>query len=46
MAACFTGRQAAELKLVDQVGDESTAIAWLAKSRPCEERNPDCIDSR
>jgi protease IV len=25
----FTGRQAVELKLVDQLGDEKTAIAWL-----------------
>jgi protease-4 len=27
----FTGRQAIDLKLVDQLGDERTAIAWLAK---------------
>ncbi len=25
----FTGRQAIELKLIDQLGDEKTAIAWL-----------------
>src|SRR5437016_3410498 len=25
----FTGRQAVDLKLVDQVGDEKTAVAWL-----------------
>jgi protease-4 len=25
----FTGRQAVELKLIDQIGDEKTAIAWL-----------------
>jgi protease-4 len=25
----FTGRQAVELKLIDQLGDERTAIAWL-----------------
>jgi protease-4 len=25
----FTGRQAVELKLIDQLGDEKTAIAWL-----------------
>jgi protease-4 len=29
----FTGRQAVELKLVDELGDEKTAIAWLAKTR-------------
>ncbi len=29
----FTGRQALELKLVDQLGDERTAIAWLAKEK-------------
>src|SRR6201996_2653051 len=25
----FTGRQAIELKLIDQLGDEKTAVAWL-----------------
>src|SRR4051794_35093929 len=29
----FTGRQAADLKLIDQLGDEKTAIAWLAAAR-------------
>jgi protease IV len=29
----FTGRQAVELKLVDQLGDEQSAIAWLAKEK-------------
>ena len=29
----FTGRQAIELKLVDELGDEQTAIAWLAKEK-------------
>ncbi|HXW29976.1 MAG TPA: signal peptide peptidase SppA [Xanthobacteraceae bacterium] len=29
----FTGRQAVELKLVDQLGDEQAAIAWLAKEK-------------
>jgi protease-4 len=29
----FTGRQAADLKLVDQLGDEKTAIAWLAAQK-------------
>jgi protease IV len=27
----FTGRQALQLKLVDQLGDEQTALDWLAK---------------
>ena len=27
----FTGRQALDLKLIDQLGDERTAIAWLAQ---------------
>src|SRR3981189_524127 len=29
----FTGRQAADLKLVDQLGDEKTAIAWLVTQK-------------
>jgi protease-4 len=29
----FTGRQAIGLKLVDEIGDEQTAIAWLAKEK-------------
>ena len=29
----FTGRQALELKLVDQLGDEKTAIAWLVAQK-------------
>jgi protease-4 len=29
----FTGRQAIDLKLIDEVGDENTAIAWLAKEK-------------
>ena len=29
----FTGRQAIELKLVDEVGNERTAVAWLAKAK-------------
>jgi len=36
----FTGRQAVELKLVDQVGDESTAIEWLAKARNIDPKTP------
>src|SRR5881227_4334650 len=29
----FTGRQAVDLKLIDQLGDEKTAIAWLVAAR-------------
>jgi protease-4 len=29
----FTGRQAIELKLIDQLGDEKTAIAWLESQK-------------
>jgi protease-4 len=29
----FTGRQALELKLVDQLGDEKTAVAWLVAQK-------------
>src|ERR1700750_1476572 len=29
----FTGRQAVELKLIDQLGDEKTAIAWLVEQK-------------
>ena len=29
----FTGRQAVELKLVDALGDEKTAIAWLVAQK-------------
>jgi protease-4 len=29
----FTGRQAVELKLVDQLGDEKTAVAWLVAQK-------------
>ncbi|WP_375413364.1 signal peptide peptidase SppA [uncultured Bradyrhizobium sp.] len=29
----FTGRQAVDLKLIDQLGDEKTAIAWLVANR-------------
>src|SRR3954464_11066448 len=27
----FTGRQAIDLKLIDQIGDEKTAVAWLVE---------------
>jgi protease-4 len=36
----FTGRQAMELKLVDQLGDERTAIAWLAKEKNVPANTP------
>jgi len=29
----FTGRQAVDLKLIDQLGDEKTAVAWLAANK-------------
>jgi protease IV len=29
----FTGRQAIDLKLIDQIGNERTAIDWLAKNK-------------
>jgi protease IV len=29
----FTGRQGREVRLVDQIGDEKTAIEWLAKEK-------------
>jgi protease-4 len=29
----FTGRQAVDLKLVDQLGDEKTAVAWLVANK-------------
>ncbi len=29
----FTGRQAVELKLIDQLGDEKTAVAWLVANK-------------
>jgi len=29
----FTGRQAIELKLIDELGDEKTAIAWLVANK-------------
>jgi protease IV len=36
----FTGRQALELKLIDQIGGEETAIAWLAKERSIDAKTP------
>ncbi len=36
----FTGRQAVALKLIDQLGDERTALAWLAKEKSIDPNTP------
>ncbi len=36
----FTGRQAVPLKLVDELGDERTAVAWLAKEKNIDPKTP------
>src|ERR1700754_5099312 len=36
----FTGRQGVPLKLVDELGDERTAIAWLAKEKNVDAKTP------
>jgi protease-4 len=36
----FTGRQAVELKLIDTLGDEQTAIDWLAKEKNIDAKTP------
>lgn len=36
----FTGRQALDLKLVDQLGNEQTAIAWLVKEKGIDPKTP------
>jgi protease IV len=36
----FTGRQGLDLKLVDELGDEKTAIAWLAKEKGIDAKLP------
>jgi protease-4 len=36
----FTGRQGLALKLVDEIGDEKTAIAWLAKEKNIDPNTP------
>jgi protease IV len=36
----FTGRQAVELKLVDQLGDEKTAVAWLVAEKKIKRELP------
>ena len=36
----FTGRQAIALKLVDQLGDEKTAVAWLVAQKKIDRELP------
>jgi len=36
----FTGRQAVDLKLVDQLGDEKTAVAWLVEQKGVQKGLP------
>lgn len=36
----FTGRQALTLKLVDELGNEETAVAWLAKEKGLDPKLP------
>jgi protease-4 len=36
----FTGRQAVDLKLVDQLGNEKTAVEWLAKEKGIKADTP------
>src|SRR3954468_24662354 len=36
----FTGRQAVDLKLVDQLGDEKTAVAWLVANKNVKSNLP------
>jgi protease-4 len=36
----FTGRQAVGLKLIDALGDEHTAIEWLAKEKNIDPKTP------
>ncbi|MGH6740383.1 MAG: signal peptide peptidase SppA [Bradyrhizobium sp.] len=36
----FTGRQALGLKLIDALGDEQTAIDWLAKNKNIDPKTP------
>ena len=36
----FTGRQAIDLKLIDELGDERSAVAWLAKERNIDAKTP------
>src|SRR5712671_802742 len=36
----FTGRQGVGLKLIDELGDERTALAWLAKAKNIDPKTP------
>jgi len=36
----FTGRQGLALKLIDEIGDEKTAVAWLAKEKNVDPKTP------
>jgi|SRR5262245_9917899 len=36
----FTGRQGVTLKLVDEIGDERAAVAWLAKEKNIDPNTP------
>jgi protease-4 len=36
----FTGRQAVELKLIDQLGDERAAVAWLVAEKKIKSDTP------
>jgi protease-4 len=36
----FTGRQGVTLRLVDELGDEETAVAWLAKEKNVDPKTP------
>jgi protease-4 len=36
----FTGRQAIELKLIDEIGNEKSAVAWLAKEKQVDPASP------
>src|ERR1700752_4576455 len=36
----FTGRQGLELKLIDEIGNEKTAVDWLAKEKGLKDATP------
>ncbi|MCC6775070.1 MAG: signal peptide peptidase SppA [Hyphomicrobiales bacterium] len=36
----FTGRQGVALKLIDELGDERAAVAWLAKEKSIDAKTP------
>ena len=36
----FTGHQAIDLKLIDELGDERAALAWLAKEKKVDDKLP------